>query len=366
LPKQQKNTTTATTDAIIIGAGPAGLYAAFALGLQGLQSHIIDALPHIGGQCAQFFPDKTVHDIPGIQACTGLELAQRLLQQAEPFKPHFHLQKLVTDITSDNASTASLIPLFTVTLSDGSTLTARTVILASGTGAFLPKKLNLQESHYLEGRQLFYHPPASILKTSAFSGKHIVVSGDLESSLVTANLLAMQEEHRPASITLLHRRDKFRAGENTLAITQDLRNQGRLNFIAGQLEQLNLDKNKQLTSLSIKLSANQESVTQPADMLFILSGLSPQVSAFADWGLAVQGKQILVDTANFQTSVPGIFAIGDAITYPGKRQLIVSAFHEAALASYGVANYIQGGKPVPLLYTTSSSKLQEFLGKKHS
>lgn len=353
---------TTTADTLIIGAGPAGLYAAFTLGLQGIKTHIVDALPHVGGQCTQLFADKTIYDIPAIHACTGQELTKLLLQQAQPFAPVLHLHKQVTGFTFD---TTASTPLFTVSLDDSSTLLARSIIIASGTGAFLPKKINLENAALIEKQQLFYHPPGNIINSPAFKEKHIIISGDQETALQAAYQLATLKPYTPARVTLIHRRDKFRAEDNSIALIQQLRSQGSLDFIAGQVTQLHLDeKSKRLTSLSIQQSINQERTTLPADMVFILHGLSPQANNFSDWGLTVQDKHLLIDTATFQTNVPGIFAIGDVVTYPGKRQLIVSAFHEAALASYAIASYLQGGKPVPQLYTTSSSRLQELLGTK--
>lgn len=347
-----------TTDALIIGAGPAGLFAAFQLGLHGLQSHIVDTLPFIGGQCVQLYGDKLIYDIPAIKQCTGQELAQQLLEQAQPFNPQLHLGQLITELTP-------LTPqkIFLLRSSKGQTFHARCVIVASGMGAFLPRTLNLDGIKPLEHTQILYQLPTD---HTTLQTQHVVISGDLEDTLQAANLLASQSDHRPASITLIHRRDKFRALDRTIERTQQLRQDGLLRFIAGQPKALITDTTSgRLTALALTESASQQTQHIPADTLLILHGLAPQISPIAKWGtgggLATQGKQLVIDTQTFQTSTPGIFAIGDAITYPGKRNLIISSFHEATLAAYGAASYLNDGAPVTLQYTSSNSELQALL-----
>lgn len=349
---------TPATDTLIIGAGPAGLYAAFSLGLQGLNAHIIDALPHVGGQCAQLFAHKVIYDIPAIQSCTGAQLSELLLKQAQVFQPQLSLNTTVTRCTFDLHAQC-----FNVTLDNETMLCTRTVLIASGTGAFLPKKIPLDGASLLEEKHLFYKPAQQVVSSGkiTFDKKNIIICGDLETTLETANYLATQTN--AASVTLIHRRDKFRANENLVNTTKKLREKNNINFIAAQLTQLHTDQNKALTHITIQQSTNQAQITIPADLLFILQGLSPKNNYFTEWGLQTQGKLLTVNPSNFQTNLSGIFAVGDAITYPGKRQLIVSAFHEATLAAYGIASYLQGNSPIPQLYTTSSSKLQKILNK---
>ena len=352
---------TIQTDIAIIGAGPAGLYAAFELGLHGLKTHIIDILPFAGGQCTELFGHKPIYDIPAIKKCTGIELTERLLEQLQPFSPSLHLGHLVTELTplTSNNPPAHTNSGFILKTSQGLALQARCIIIASGVGAFLPRTLPLEGLEPLLNRQIFYTPPQDIL---SLARQNIVISGDLEETLQAANMLASLSDHRPASVTLIHRRDKFRAEQHTIERMELLRQDHLLHFVAGQVTQLHTQPSSgQLQHIEVKRTDNGETQHIPADILLILHGLSPKLGPIANWGLTLKGKQLVIDMATYQTSMPGVFAIGDAVTYPGKRKLITSCFHEATLAAYGIATYLNHGEPVPLQYTSSSTELQALL-----
>lgn len=344
------------TQTLIIGAGPGGLYSAFSLGLLGISCHIVDVLPQPGGQCVQLYADKTIYDIPAISQCDANGLVERLLEQVQPFDPAFHFNQLVSElrVTTDRNQRR----VFEVKTDKDLCIQSQAVLIASGSGAFLPRKLKLEGLEAFVDQQVFYFPPDNI-KTLA--GQHVVINGDLEQSLQFANQLAtMQQGHSeyPASVTLVHRRDKFRAEDHTINQTQILRETGALQFLAGSLNGLVKNNQDQLTELEIKMSADNSTSQIPADALFVLNGTSPSSGFMENWGLEQQHKQLVVNPATFQTSEAGVFAVGDVVSYPGKRKLIVSAFHEAALAAYSIASYLNGGEPVPLQYTSSNTALQ--------
>lgn len=340
------------TQALIVGAGPAGLYSAFALGLLGISSHILDVLPQAGGQCIQLYPDKPIYDIPALTKCNAGELTERLLKQLQPFEPVFHFNQLANELQV--VSSACDQRHFEVTTDKGLCIQSQVIVVATGSGAFLPRKIKLDDLENFVGTQVFYFPPT---QTQTLEGRHVVIHGDLEQSLQTANQLASLQQARPASVTLIHRRDKFRAEENTLNQTAKLRQTGALQFLAGTLNGLEQSQGE-LKTLEVKMSADASIAHIPADILFILNGAAPILGPVEDWQLALEHKQLVVDPASFQTSETGIFAVGDAITYPGKRKLIVSAFHEAALASYAIASYLNGGAAIPVQYTSSNTALQ--------
>lgn len=350
-----------TTDAVIIGAGCAGLFAAFELGIMGLRSHIVETLPHAGGQCVHLYGDKPIYDIPAILQCTGNELTERLLEQIRPFKADLHLQQTVTALKTRDApeKASDPAPRFELHTSTGQCFLTRCVVIASGYGAFLPRTLPLEGIRALENQQVFYELPAH---TDAYAGKHVVINGDTDIALQAASQLASAEHSRPASVTLVHRRDKFRAEDTLITQIQQLRQAGRLQFIAGQFTGLVTDAaSGQLTALQLMGSTDRQTQQIPADAFLILLGLAPQLGPIEQWGLALERKHLVVDPGTFQTNIPGIYAIGDAITYPGKRKLIVSGFHEATLAAYAIASYLQDGATIPVYYTSSNSELQAIL-----
>ena len=337
-------------DAVVIGAGPAGLFQVFQLGLQGLRAQLVDALPFAGGQCAELYGDKPIYDIPAIRACSGHELVQRLCDQITPFAPGWHLGQRV-----DGVKTLAQGG-FLVTTSAGTQLRARCVFIASGVGAFEPRALKLPGLDAFAGTQLLNHlePGASL------SGLRVLIHGGGEAAVQQAIACASAPEHlRAAHITLQHRRDSFDAAPLLLEQLQALRATGRIEVAIGMASAI-VQESGRLAGLEI-ITPEGQPRRLALDRLIVRLGLVPRLGPIADWGLQLERKQLLVDPATMATSVPGIHAVGDAITYPGKRKLIVSAFHEATLAAFAAAEWLAGG-PIPLEYTTSSKRLQGLLG----
>jgi len=338
------------TDAVVIGAGPAGLFQAFQLGLQGLGVHIVDALPHAGGQCAELYADKPIYDVPGIPVCTGRELVALLLKQLAPIKPqwHLHTQVQALETLADGR--------FLLTTTSGAQLRARCVFIAAGVGAFVPRTLKIEGIETHLGRQLHYHPADADVS----AGQQIVVHGGDEDAVAAA--LSCADTHPAANVTLLHRRDVFNAAPDLLARLQALRDSGRISVVAAQINGIE-QQNGRLTAL--QLTDPQGAPQRLAlDQLWVYLGISPRLGPISDWGLAMERKQLLVDTATFSTSQPGIYAIGDINHYAGKRRLILCAFHEATLAAFAAAELLSGAK-VLLQYTTTSARLHAILGVEH-
>ena len=339
-----------SADAIVIGAGPVGLFQVFQLGLQGLRAHVIDALPYPGGQCAELYGDKPIYDIPAVQACTGHELVQRLLAQIQPFAPRFHLGQQVDSVQAQPGGG------FLVGTTQGTQLQARAVFIASGVGAFVPRTLKVPGLEAFEGSQLHYR----LDEGTSLTGQRVVVHGGDEPAVQQAIACATAPEaQRPAHTTLQHRRDVFDAPPALLEQLQALRAAGRIEVAIGMASGI-VETQGRLTALELTTpEGTQQSL--PLDLLLVRLGLVPRLGPIAEWGLQLERKQLVVDTATFATNVPGIHAVGDAITYPGKRKLILSGFHEATLAAFGAAEWLAGHK-LPLEYTTSSERLQGLLG----
>ena len=336
-----------STDALVIGAGPVGLFQVFQLGLQEISAHVVDALPEVGGQCMALYPDKPIYDIPALPVCTGRELVERLKQQTAPFNPQFHLNQQVSglQVEADGRWLAST--------TSGQQLLCKTVFIAAGVGAFLPRRLALPEMQAFEGSQVFHHVPESL----AVTNQHLVVVGS-DDAAVQAVLDSLINS--PASITLVHRRATLDASEHLQAAFAQACNTGQVRLQVGQVQGLQ--------SLSGKLSTLQIAtpegsvLNQACDQLWVMLGLTPQLGPIADWGLDMAKKQLSVNTENFATNAPGIFAVGDINHYPGKRKLILSGFHEATLAAFGAAAYLNPGQKIPLEYTTASPRLHKLLG----
>ncbi|WCM90345.1 NAD(P)/FAD-dependent oxidoreductase [Acidovorax sp. NCPPB 3576] len=336
------------TDAAVIGAGPVGLFQVFQLGLQGIAAHVIDALPHVGGQCAELYGDKPIYDIPGIPVCTGRELVALLQRQIAPFQPTLHLGQRV----------ATLVPQpdgrLLLQTTAGTALLARTVFIAAGVGAFVPRAVKAEGIERFEGTQLHYHEDAADT-----AGRHVVVHGGEDTAVARAIACAQLGPQAAASVTLLHRRDAFQASPEALAQLQALRDAGRIAVVAGQIVGIEVQQDR-LAALQL-IDPDGQPRPLPLDVLIACLGISPRLGAIADWGLAMERKQLVVDTAAFRTAIPGIHAVGDINTYPGKRKLILCGFHEATLAAFGAAEYLAGA-PVALQYTTTSARLHERLG----
>jgi thioredoxin reductase (NADPH) len=338
------------TDALIIGAGPVGLFQVFQLGLQEIHAEVVDVLPEVGGQCAVLYPDKPIYDIPGLPRCSGRELTQRLVEQIQPFQAGFHLGQQVTacQVEADGR--------FTLRTSAGTVFLARTVFIAAGVGAFLPKPLNLSGIERFEGRQLHHTLPAAFDAT----GQTVVIVGQGEEALDLAFQLA-DSPTPPQRILLQHRRDDFKADVARLKRLAELRASGRIELALGLLKGFEARETGELCRLIISPPEGDD-VLWPCDHLFNGQGLSPRLGPIGEWGLAMARKQLEVQTESFETSVPGIYAVGDVNTYPGKRKLILCGFHEATLAAFGAAARLRPDQPVLLQYTTASPRLHALLG----
>ena len=333
-------------DALIIGAGPVGLFQAFELGLLGVSTHIVDALPEAGGQCIALYADKPIYDIPGIKVCSGRELVARLLDQVAPFKPKLHLNQTVDSIA------AQADGRYLVGTSKGQEFLARSIFIAGGVGAFQARKLHLPGLEVFEGTQVHYQ--AQTLADAA--GKSIVVIGGEQAALEAA---ADACDGPARSVTLVHRRDVLHAEPDTLARTAAHRSSGRLRFVSAQAQ--SFEGKTRLHTLCV-LDADEQEIALKLDQLGVFLGVSPKLGPLTQWGLAMERKQLSVDTASFATSAPGIFAVGDINHYPGKKKLILCGFHEATLAAFGAMAYIRPGQAVALQYTTTSTKLHKALG----
>lgn len=347
LPASTTPTAPREIDALVIGAGPVGLFQVFELGLLGIRAEVVDALPHLGGQCVELYADKPIYDVPGLPVCSGRELVERLQQQIRPFAPTLHLGQEVTALQAQPDGR------YLAETSTGTQWLARTVFIAAGVGAFQPKRLRLEGAEALEGRHVHHRPD-----TLDARGQRLLVLGGEAPAVAAA--VERAEAGQAAQVTLLHRKDAFKAPAELLARLQALRDAGRVQVQVGQPLALRQTEGR-LLGLDILDAAGQTHAVD-ADHLLIRLGLSPRLGAIADWGLALERKLLTVDTARFETSLPGVYAVGDINHYPGKRKLLVSGFHEATLAAYAAAERVFPGQPVHLQYTTTSPKLHERLG----
>ena len=338
------------TDVAVIGAGPAGLYAAFQLGLQELRTHVLDSLPHAGGQCTELYPDKPIYDVPALPALTAQELAPRLLEQLAPLRVPLHLGQVVTSVQPLEGDETS--PRWRLSSDGGLVLQARAVVIAAGVGAFLPRTLPVPGLQAWEGRQVFYREPPD----GVWLDRRVVVVGGGEAAVRLGLRLA---EAGAARVTLLHRTDRFAIDAALDEQLQSAIGAGWIRLCLGQPIAALAADDGTLQALEIA-TARDERLTLPLDLLLPRLGLHPRLGPIADWGLALQRKQLLVDAATMQTSQPGIHAVGDIVHYPGKRKLIVCAFHEATLAAWAIAERLHGG-PRPLEYTTTSPRLLALL-----
>ncbi len=334
------------TDAVIVGAGPVGLFQVFELGLLGLRAEVIDSLPQIGGQCIELYPDKPIYDIPAVPVCTAKELIDRLAEQIRPFSAGLHLGQEVTEVTprADRR--------FDVVTSRGLRFDAGAVIIAGGVGSFQPRRLALEGAERHEGTCIHYR----VKDAAQFADQDLVILGGGDSALDWT--LELVEKAR--SVVLIHRRAEFRAAPASVQRMLQLRDEGRLDHIEGQVQSL-VTEGERLRGVRV-LARDGVTRTVSLDHLLVFWGLHPKLGPIAEWGLELHRRTITVDTARFQTSVPGIFAVGDINDYPGKKKLILSGFHETALAAFGVREYLAPGEKVHLQYTTTSPLLQRRLG----
>jgi thioredoxin reductase (NADPH) len=334
------------TDALIIGAGPCGLFQVFELGLLGVKADIVDSLPAAGGQCTWLYPDKPIYDIPAVPVCTGAELVANLMTQIEPFSPTFHLGEEVVALQAVDGG-------FHVRTAPGKEFRSKTIFIAGGVGSFQPRKLHLEGVDALEDRFVHYR----VADPATFRGKRLAILGGGDSALDWA--LALSPD--AAAVTLIHRRDDYRAAPASVAQLKSRAASGAVEIIeSANVTALRRD-GERLTGLELSLRDGSPR-TVDADHALVFFGLSPKLGPIAEWGLTLHKKAITVDTEAFQTNIPGIFAIGDICDYPGKKKLILSGFHEAALAAFAAKALIEPGKKVHLQYTTTSPLMHKRLG----
>ncbi|MCB1505948.1 MAG: NAD(P)/FAD-dependent oxidoreductase [Hyphomicrobiaceae bacterium] len=337
---------TIEADVVIVGAGPVGLFAVFELGLLDVKAHLIDILDKVGGQCAELYPEKPIYDIPGIPIVTGQQLTDQLMEQIKPFGPTFHLGERVDSLQREGDH-------FRLVTDQGTAFKAKVVVVAAGGGSFTPKRPPLEGIESFEGKSVFY----SVRKMAEFMDKDVLIVGGGDSALDwTLNLQPVAK-----SVTLLHRRDDFRGAPHSVEKMRQLVADGKMRLIIGQVTQLHGSEGW-LEAATVKTKEGEERIGVTAMLPFF--GLTMKLGPIADWGLNLNENLIPVDTEKFETSEPGIFAVGDINHYPGKLKLILSGFHEAALMAQKAHQYVYPGKKVLFQYTTSSSNLQKKLGVK--
>lgn len=341
------STAPVTTEVVIIGAGPCGLFQVFELGLLGMKAHVVDSLKTPGGQCTELYPDKPIYDIPALPVCGAQELVDRLLQQGKPFDPQFHLGEEVTEVQRREDGRR-----FKVVTSAGTEFDAGAVIIAGGVGSFQPRRLMVDGLDAFEGTQVHYR----VRNATQYHGQHLVICGGGDSALDWT----LDFAGKAASVTLVHRRNEFRAAPASVARMHELAAAGQVRFLEGTVQSFQQAGGK-LTGVEVKAKDGTVTPVQ-ADQVFAFFGLHPKLGPIAEWGLALEKKALNVDTEKFQTSEPGIFAVGDINTYPGKKKLILSGFHEAALAAFAAQSWLYPEKKQFLQYTTTSPVMQKRLG----
>jgi thioredoxin reductase (NADPH) len=338
---------TIKTDVLIIGAGPCGLFAVFELGLLDMKAHVVDILDKIGGQCAELYPEKPIYDIPGIPMVTGQGLCNALLEQIKPFGPTFHLQQMVEKIEKIGD------PLFRVTTDRGQVFEVKVVVIAAGGGSFQPKRPPIPGIEAFEGTSVFY----AVRQMEAFRDKRVLIVGGGDSALDWTLNLAPLASH----LTLLHRRSDFRAAPDSVNKMMALVGEGKIDFVLGQVASLSGEHGQVAKAIVKRNDGSNFEIT--CDALLPFFGLTMKLGPVAEWGVEMKdGEYVLVDTATFETNVPGIFAIGDINWYPGKLKLILSGFHEGALMAQKAHRYVHPDKRLVFQYTTSSTSLQKKLG----
>lgn len=335
------------TDCVIVGAGPCGIFAVFELGLVDVKCHVVDILGKVGGQCAELYPEKPIYDIPGLPEVSGQELTDRLMKQIEPFGAKFHLGHRIDALTKGEDG------LFHLVTDGGLKLAAKTVVIAAGGGSFTPKRPPLDGIEGYEGRSVYY----AVRRMEDLRDRDVLIVGGGDSALDwTLNLAPVAR-----SLTLLHRRDEFRGAPHSVERMRELVAEGKVRLAIGQVTGLH-GADGQLDGVTIRTKSGEEKL--PVNALLPFFGLTMKLGPIADWGLNLNENLIPVDTEKFQTSTPGIFAVGDINWYPGKLKLILSGFHEAALAAQAVHKIVHPDKKLLFQYTTSSSSLQKKLGVK--
>jgi len=334
------------TDVVIIGAGPAGLFQVFELGLLDIHAHVVDSLPRIGGQCGELYPEKPIYDIPAYPVIGAQELIDKLMEQIEPFHAQFHLGQAVTGLERKPNGRFALVT------SAGTEFDTATVIIAAGLGAFQPRQLRVAGAADFNGKCIHY----SITKPEELEGKDVLILGGGDSALDWT----LELHDRVKSLTLIHRRVEYRALPASVKKMKALAAQGKLREFHGMVREV-LCENGEF--LGLRVADDQGKIHDiMADEVYVFWGLSPSLGPVGEWGLDIDKRQIKVDTEKFETSEPGIFAVGDINTYPGKKKLILSGFHEAALAAFAVQKHLDPDKRVFLQYTTTSPIMHKRLG----
>jgi thioredoxin reductase (NADPH) len=345
------NPSTSTGEAIaaevvIVGAGPCGLFQVFELGLLGISAHVVDSLAAPGGQCTELYPDKPIYDIPALPVCGAQELVDRLMQQIKPFKPQFHLgQEVVQFSRRDDGR-------FSLATAAGTRFDAGAVVIAGGVGSFQARRIGIEGAEPFEGRGILYR----VKDAGALEGKRLVVFGGGDSALDWT----LELGPRARSLTLVHRRAEFRAAPASVAKMKELVAEGRMRCFEALPHSL-ITAGGALAGVNIKTPDGTVHSLE-ADHLLVFFGLHPKLGPIAEWGLDLEKKALKVDTEKFQTSLPGVFAVGDINTYPGKKKLILSGFHEAALAAFGIQHHLFPQKRQFLQYTTTSPIMHQRLG----
>ena len=334
------------TDTIIIGAGPVGLFAVHQLGIKGLKSIVIDNLDKAGGQCIELYPDKPIYDIPAVPECTGEELTKKLLEQIKPFRTEFFLNERVEEVKQDKEN-------WIVKTNNKNEFLAPNIIIAGGVGSFEPRKLSVKEAEKFEGKSLFY----AVRNKEQFKNKNISIFGGGDSALDWALELS-----KFSKINLIHRREEFRGAPHTLSEIKKLEKDGKISIKTPcQLDSIEGDTN--IESITLKFDDGKIEKIK-TDIVLSFFGLIMKLGPIAEWGLNMNKKTIEVNSENFQTNKKGIFAAGDICTYPGKLKLILSGFHEVALASVECFKRARPNEKYRFEFTTSSKNIQERLGKK--
>ena len=344
------------TDAVIVGAGPVGLFQVFELGLLEIKAHVIDLLPYPGGQCIELYPDKPIYDIPAIPVCTGKELTDSLMKQIAPFGATFHYNQEVSAIAKQDDGR------FLLETSSGTKFMTKTIFIAAGMGAFQPRLLNIGgiakfADAETSSPQVFY----KVKNRAAFANQDVVILGGGDSALDWTLDFMSEGPLKAKSVTLIHRRDGFVAAPASVAKMRALCEAHQMKFMVGQITAFDKEEAGRMTAVTVT-GVDGETSSVKLDLLLIFFGLSPKLGPIAEWGLDIERRQLKVDTEKFQTSEKGIFAVGDINTYPGKKKLILSGFHEAALAAFGATAIVFPDKKVMLQYTTTSPKLHKVLG----
>ena len=334
------------TDVVIVGAGPTGLFCAHQLGIIGLKCEIVDNLDKIGGQCIELYPDKPIYDIPAVPECTGEELTKNLIEQIKPFKFNFHLNDRVQELTNENNN-------WIVKTTNGKKFQTPNVVIAGGVGSFEPRKFTTKSAEKFDGTSVLY----SIKDKTIFQDKSVAIFGGGDSALDWAIELSNNSK-----VSLIHRRDEFRGAPASVQKIKELSKKSIINLFT-KYSIKDVKGNGTLEEIEIK-SEKGESKTIKADYVLGFFGLIMQLGPIADWGLNLDKKTIPVNTENFETNKKGIFAIGDICTYPGKLKLILSGFHEGALAARGCFKYARPNEKYRFEFTTASNTIKDRLGVK--